>query len=95
MKEEKSIRLPLAAVRPGWQSAKILRRADVGAGGLIEWPPAHMNMLSPTPIRSREHIDYVVAILREGIEATSESLRPTATCRADRATLASEAASTD
>ena len=46
----------------------------MGVGGLIVQHLAHMNILSPTPIRSGEHIDYVVAILREGIEAATESL---------------------
>ncbi|MDT8894860.1 aminotransferase [Halomonas sp. I1] len=43
--------------------------------GLIVRPLAHMNILSPTLILTREHVDFVVATLRESIEATTASLK--------------------
>ncbi|MDR5867356.1 aminotransferase [Halomonas koreensis] len=43
--------------------------------GLIVRPLAHMNILSPTLILSREHVDFVVATLRESIEAATASLK--------------------
>lgn len=43
--------------------------------GLIVRPLAHMNILSPTLILTREDVDFVVQTLRESIEATTESLK--------------------
>ncbi|RTR00805.1 aminotransferase [Halomonas nitroreducens] len=43
--------------------------------GLIVRPLAHMNILSPTLILSREHVDFVAATLRESIEAATQSLK--------------------
>ncbi|MES3677342.1 aminotransferase [Halomonas elongata] len=43
--------------------------------GLIVRPLAHMNILSPTLILNRDHVDFVVATLRESIEATTASLK--------------------
>ncbi|MBB3141554.1 aminotransferase [Halomonas organivorans] len=43
--------------------------------GLIVRPLAHMNILSPTLILTREHVDFVVATLRESIEAATASLK--------------------
>lgn len=43
--------------------------------GLIVRPLAHMNILSPTLILTREHVDFVAATLRESIEAATESLK--------------------
>ncbi|XKE44551.1 aminotransferase [Halomonas organivorans] len=43
--------------------------------GLIVRPLAHMNILSPTLILTREHVDFVADTLRESIEAATESLK--------------------
>ncbi|QEM82619.1 aminotransferase [Halomonas binhaiensis] len=43
--------------------------------GLIVRPLAHMNILSPTLILSRQDVDFVVETLRESIEAATESLK--------------------
>ncbi|WP_413614997.1 aminotransferase [Halomonas cupida] len=43
--------------------------------GLIVRPLAHMNILSPTLILTREDVDFVVQTLRASIEATTESLK--------------------
>lgn len=42
--------------------------------GLIVRPIAHLNVLSPPLILSREQIDFVVETLREGIRATMDGL---------------------
>ncbi len=66
------------------QQTKELFAADVAIGdriaahcqkkGLIVRPIAHLNVLSPPLILSRDDVDEVVAILREGIEATIDDL---------------------
>ncbi|MBY5983920.1 aminotransferase [Halomonas sp. DP5Y7-2] len=43
--------------------------------GLIVRPLAHMNILSPTLILTREHVDFVATTLRDSIEAATESLK--------------------
>ncbi|ALM51948.1 aminotransferase [Halomonas huangheensis] len=43
--------------------------------GLIVRPLAHMNILSPTLILSRDDVDFVVQTLRDSIEAATESLK--------------------
>ncbi|CZF85836.1 aminotransferase [Grimontia marina] len=43
--------------------------------GLIVRPLGHMNVLSPPLTLSKEHIDFLVATLRESIEATTEDLK--------------------
>ncbi|ATJ83742.1 aminotransferase [Halomonas beimenensis] len=43
--------------------------------GLIVRPLAHMNILSPTLILTREHVDFVADTLRESIEAATASLK--------------------
>lgn len=45
------------------------------ARGLIVRPLAHMNVLSPPLTLSKENIDFLVATLRESIEATMEDLK--------------------
>ncbi|OIN05543.1 aminotransferase [Oceanisphaera psychrotolerans] len=45
------------------------------ARGLIVRPLAHMNVLSPPLTLTKEHIDFLVATLRESIEVTIEDLR--------------------
>jgi adenosylmethionine-8-amino-7-oxononanoate aminotransferase len=43
--------------------------------GLIVRPLAHMNVLSPPLTLTKEHIDFLVATLRESIEATTADLK--------------------
>jgi len=43
--------------------------------GLIIRPVGHLNVMSPPLILTREQIDDMVRILREGIVATIEELR--------------------
>ncbi|MDH3380734.1 MAG: hypothetical protein OEQ39_27785 [Gammaproteobacteria bacterium] len=43
--------------------------------GLIMRPVGHLNVMSPPLILTREQIDDMVRILREGIVATIEELR--------------------
>lgn len=45
------------------------------ARGLIVRPLAHMNVLSPPLTLTREHVDFLVATLRQSIEATTADLR--------------------
>jgi len=45
------------------------------ARGLIVRPLAHMNVLSPPLTLSKENVDFLVATLRESIEATMEDLK--------------------
>jgi len=45
------------------------------ARGLIVRPLAHMNVLSPPLTLSKENIDFLVATLRESIEATMDDLK--------------------
>ncbi len=45
------------------------------ARGLIVRPLAHMNVLSPPLTLSKENVDFLVATLRESIEATTEDLK--------------------
>ncbi|GGK55913.1 aminotransferase [Amphritea balenae] len=45
------------------------------ARGLIVRPLAHMNVLSPPLTLTKENIDFLVATLRESIEATTEDLK--------------------
>lgn len=43
--------------------------------GLIVRPLAHMNILSPTLVFTRDHVDFAVKTLRESIEAATDSLK--------------------
>jgi putrescine---pyruvate transaminase len=45
------------------------------ARGLIVRPLAHMNVLSPPLTLTREHVDFLVATLRESIEVTTAELK--------------------
>ncbi|UTW12878.1 aminotransferase [Marinobacterium rhizophilum] len=45
------------------------------ARGLIVRPLAHMNVLSPPLTLTREHVDFMVATLRESIEVTTTELK--------------------
>ncbi len=49
--------------------------AHCQARGLIVRPLAHMNVLSPPLVLTKQHVDFLVSTLRESIEATMEDLK--------------------
>ena len=56
------------------QRADDITHGSRHARGLIVRPIGNLNVLSPALILSREEIDWIVAILRDAIEATMAEL---------------------